>query len=67
MTIPARRSSDHPRPPSPAAAATASELRALATDVMRIHDPLRANPELVLIAKNEIASRLRQLANAIEA
>lgn len=49
------------RRPSPA-----DELRDLARQVLRIHDPYRANPEATLIAKNTIAVRLRQLANSIE-
>lgn len=49
------------RRPSPS-----DELRDLARQVLRIHDPYRANPEATLIAKNNIAVRLRQLAATME-
>ena len=51
----------------PERAATASELRELAHAVRRIHDPLRNDPEQVLIAKDGIARRLLTIANQMEA
>jgi hypothetical protein len=48
------------------ASAIVDELRDLARDVRRLHDPFRSNPERVLIAKDNIASRLVRLASAME-
>ena len=46
---------------------TAFELRQIARDVRRIHDPMRSNPEAVLVAKDAIAARLNRLADVMEA
>lgn len=51
----------------PESAATAFELRELASAVRRIHDPMRSNPEAILAAKDGIAARLVRLADAMEA
>ena len=48
-------------------ASTAFQLREIAHAVRRIHDPLRSNPEAVLIAKDQIAVRLIDLAETMEA
>jgi hypothetical protein len=42
------------------------ELRQLARAVRRIHDPLRTNPEAICAAKDQIASRLVEIAAAME-
>ena len=47
--------------------ATAFELRQLARAVRQIHDPMRSNPEAVCVAKDQIATRLFRLADAMEA
>lgn len=46
---------------------TPSELRQIANAVRRIHDPMRSNPEAVFAAKDQIATRLFRLADAMEA
>jgi len=45
---------------------SADELRDLARQVLRIHDPYRTDPEATLIAKHDIAARLRRLADRVE-
>lgn len=52
---------------APQKAHVSHELRQLARDVRRIHDPLRASPEAVYAAKDAIAARLIHLANQMEA
>jgi hypothetical protein len=45
----------------------AAELRGLARDLRRIRDPMRASPEAVFAARNEIAGRMFALAAEMEA
>lgn len=47
--------------------AAVDRLRALATDVRRIHDPFRSNPERILQQKDTIATELRRIADDLEA
>jgi hypothetical protein len=42
------------------------ELRALASQVRRLSDPFRADPERIFAEKDEIAARLLQLARRLE-
>lgn len=49
------------RRPSPG-----DRLRALASDVRRIHDHYRANPERILEQKDAIAHELRRIADDLE-
>ena len=57
---------DHGRVRASRRRSPSDELRDLARQVLRIHDPYRASPEATLIAENNIAVRLRQLADSIE-
>jgi len=44
----------------------AFELRSLTRDLRRLPDPMRASPEAIFLAKDEIAGRIFQIAAALE-
>lgn len=50
----------------PSRPSTIRELRQLAAAARRIPSPFRASPETILLAKDDIASRLARLADAME-